>query len=86
MYFVYVCSSHGKCIFCAVTLAVYMNFSFKKRNLPEALHDSPTRKKLNFYPLPNSTENEEDKDEKPSFATVIGGALPNFRDGLGSFP
>ena len=64
----------------------FPNFSFKKRNLPEALHDSPTRKKLNFYPLPNSTENEDNKDEKPSFATVIGGALPNFRDGLGSFP
>ena len=64
----------------------FPNFSFKKRNLPEALHDSPSRKKLNFYPLPNSTENEKQEEEKPSFATVIGSALPNFRDGLGSFP
>ena len=64
----------------------FPNFSFKKRNLPEAFHDSPTRKKLNFYPIPNSTENQEQEEEKPSFATVIGSALPNFRDGLGSFP
>jgi hypothetical protein len=61
------------------------NFSFKKREIPETLHDAPTRKQSRFYPIPNATENEELEQEKPSFASVIGNALPNFREGFGSF-
>ena len=63
----------------------FPNFSFKKRNLPETLHESPNRKQSRFYPIPNGTENEEKEQEKPAFATVIGGALPNFRGVFGSF-
>ena len=62
-------------------------FSFKKREVPEP---QPTRKRLNFYPIPNVTESHEEEQEvkslvsqdRPAFATVIGNALPNFRDGL----
>ena len=65
----------------------FSNFSFEERDIPETL---PTRKRLNFYPIPNATESHEDEREveslmsqdKPTFATVIGNALPNFRDGL----
>ena len=64
----------------------FPDFSFKKREIPEALHDAPTRKQSRFYPIPNATENEEIEQGTPSFASVIGNALPNFRDGFGSFP
>ena len=66
----------------------FPNFGFKKRDVPEPLHDAPTRKQLNFYPVPNNTASKEKLEktgsffyqDNPAFSPVIGSALPSFRE------